>query len=97
MMNWNRVEGSDRGLNEDTIPEFSEGSTENHTKTQDSRSPGRDLNPRPPENEAGVLIGLRESRDRQVDVPAEIKIKFNVKGYRIDFLQQSSNGMYHLL
>jgi hypothetical protein len=32
------------------------GTEKSHAQPQDSRSSGRDLNPRPPEYEAGVLV-----------------------------------------
>jgi hypothetical protein len=37
---------------------LSEGTDEYHETPQDSRPPGRDLNPGPPEYEAGVLTTL---------------------------------------
>jgi hypothetical protein len=51
------VEGSGRGLIQGTTWHLPGGTEENHEKTfsHDSQSPGWDLNPGPPEYEAGVL------------------------------------------
>jgi hypothetical protein len=53
------VEGSGRGLILRNYPRhLSDGTRENHEKPQDSRSLGRNLKPRPPKYETGVLNTL---------------------------------------
>jgi hypothetical protein len=50
------MKGSGRGVMQGTIPPLEWGTEENNENlNQDSRFPGRDLNPGPPEYEAAVL------------------------------------------
>jgi hypothetical protein len=56
MKKWKEFERKWLWCNFKVLSLYSPGGTdENHEKPQDSRSPGRDFNPKPPEYETGVL------------------------------------------
>jgi hypothetical protein len=59
-MDWKYAEGSGHDLFQGTVPNLPGYTEEKHEKcSQESRLQGWDLNPEPPEYEAGVLVGSR--------------------------------------
>jgi hypothetical protein len=73
-----------------TVPAFAWGTRENHDKPQDSRSPGRDLNPGPPKYHD---IRLRETGMGRI-IKSLLKCRLyilNKRCARIDWIQLVQN------